>query len=216
MNLELRFLLVAVLSVIAAAPLSMNIQQRSKALNIERRQNDGLHIEVKSLERQLQDEKNSQVEIRKQNEQLKQQLQAKIEREDFLATLTFEVGSAEAWRVRDALAFYIDKGFSRTASAYIVGNLVAESGLRENGTGDGGLALGLAQWHPGRRVDMPSDFHGQLNYVLIEMQRSHPNSYNTLVSSPSPGDAAYALKTFEGYGVEGLRWHYAAYILERI
>lgn len=216
MKLESKFLTIAIFAIIAAIPISHNMEKRTNELNSERRQNSGLHVEIKSLHKQLEEQQIKDQQIRDENLKLQKALQAKIKREEFLATLTFPVGSAPAWKVRDALAFYIDSGMTKTAAAYLVGNLVAESGLDENNVGDGGLALGLAQWHPNRRPDMPADFHGQLKFVLIEMQRQTPSAHSIIFNDPTPSEASYAMKVFEAYGVEGGRGTYANYILERI
>lgn len=216
MNIETKFLSVAVLAIIASVPISINMQKRSRALLNEEHKSGGLKIQVDSLQKQLEKRQINEDKLRRQNDELEKRLQAKIKRDAWLASLTFSIGSAPAWKVRDALAYYMDTGLSKTASAYLVGNLVAESGLNEAGTGDSGLALGIAQWHPNRRYDMPADFRGQLEFVLIEMRRQTPVAYNLLISAPTASQASQAVYIFEAYGIEGNRFGYAEQILERI
>lgn len=215
-KLELKFLIVALIAVVVSFPISRTMQQRAKALDSVRQENKGLNVQIKSLQKLLQEQKAHDEQIRQQNLELQKKLQAKIKRDNWLASLTFPVGNAPAWKVRDALAYYMDSGLSKTAAAYLVGSLVYESSLNEMATGDGGVALGIAQWHPNRRYDMPSDYHGQLEFVLAEMKRQTPGAYILIMSSPSPEQAAQAIKVFEGYGVEGMRFDYANHIIQKI
>lgn len=224
MKLEKPFLIVALLAIIMSLPTAYAINKRSNLLKIERSENHRLELDIKSKDeviqekdRQLQHEQQLKEQEQQKNLELQKQLQAKIEREQWLASLRFPVGPAPADKVGDALAFYLDKGLSKTAASYLVGNLVAESHLdHTNKTGDGGLAWGLAQWHPNRRHDMPADYHGQLAFVLTEMQRQTPEAYRIITNNPSEHDAARAMKIFEGYGIEGARFHYAKVILNKI
>lgn len=49
--------------------------------------------------------------------------------------------------INDVMGFFINKGYSKEASAGITGNLMQESGLKAHGPkGDSGKAAGLAQW----------------------------------------------------------------------
>lgn len=217
MKLERILIFVAVIALIVSAPISMALSKRSKQLKFERKKKDSLQFKVDTIKQKLEESDKKQREIQKQNEELKKQLEAKIRRQNWLATLEFPVGGAPAWKVRDALAFYMDRGLTELAASYLVGNLVAESSLDEtNTTGDGGVAWGVAQWHPSRRYDMPAGFHDQLAFVLSEMQRSRPRAYELITNNPGHAEAASAMKIFEGYGVEGPRYEHARYILNRI
>lgn len=51
-----------------------------------------------------------------------------------------------------AINFFRSKGFTASAAAGIVANLLAESGFHENSLGDNGQAYGIAQWHPERQA----------------------------------------------------------------
>lgn len=49
-----------------------------------------------------------------------------------------------------AYDFFTAQGLSPGAATGVVGNLIAESGLNTTIKGDGGKAIGIAQWHPDR------------------------------------------------------------------
>lgn len=108
----------------------------------------------------------------------------------------------------------------KLAAAYLIGNFIGESHLKPCDTikGDGGRAWGLAQWHPGRRADMPCDYVAQLHWAIdVEMQRDSPDSKATLFN-PNSGvaDIQQALKNWERWGTLGARWVYAANIYAQI
>lgn len=129
-------------------------------------------------------------------------------------------------KIKFALAFYKSKGFSDTGAAYMVGNLLQESGLRPDAVGDNGKAFGLAQW----RVDAAAgarwlayqkwaeqnnkqigDFYAQLEYTIVEGQK-----YNAGLSMMKGNDKSAHknfIKGYEGYSVEGNRFGFAEDIL---
>lgn len=51
---------------------------------------------------------------------------------------------------KTAYDFFVSQGLSPGAATGVVGNLLAESGLSTTIRGDGGKAVGIAQWHPDR------------------------------------------------------------------
>lgn len=217
MKLETKFLIIALLSLLLAIPVSYALQHRSRAFKIEKSERQRLQIQVKSVEEKAEHDRMELLQEQQRNQELQKKLESKLKRDAWLASLTFRVGNAPADKVRDALAFYLDAGLSKTAAAYLVGNLVAESNLdHTNKTGDGGKAHGLAQWHPNRRYDMPEDYHGQLAFVLTEMKRQTPEAHEIITNNPSPAQAAMAMKIFEGYGIEGARFTYAAQIAAKL
>lgn len=224
MKLEKPFLTIALLAIVISLPTAYAINKRTSLLNIERSQKQNLQLQIKSKDdllrekdAQIQQELKLKQEEQQKNQELQKQLQAKIEREQYIASLSFSVGGAPAEKVGTALAFYMDKGLTKTAASYLVGNLIAESKLdHTNTTGDGGRAHGLAQWHPNRRHDMPADYEGQLQFVLTEMQRQTPQAYAIVTGNPSPSDMAEAMKIFEGYGIEGGRYALGQAILNKI
>lgn len=122
--------------------------------------------------------------------------------------------------INTALAIYQDKGMPKLATAYLIGNFISESHLKpcDSIRGDGGQAWGLAQWHPGRRGDMPCDYSAQLNWAVdVEMQRDSPATRATLFDpNASVGDIQQALKNWERWGTQGARWVYAANVYDQI
>lgn len=217
MKLETKILIIALFSVGLAIPVSLAMQRHNHGLRIEKTEKQQLQLKIETLDEKAEQDRQQIEKQRLENEQLQKDLEAKKARKLWLTSLEFPVGGAPAWKVRDALAHYLDAGLSKTASAYLVGNLVAESKLdHTNKSGDGGKAHGLAQWHPNRRHDMPEDYHGQLAFVLVEMKRQTPEAYNLITNNPTPSQAARAMKIFEAYGVEGRRFHYAEQIAARL
>ncbi len=120
-----------------------------------------------------------------------------------------------------ALAHLQKKGLSKEGAAYLVGNFVGESYLIPCGQyGDGGKAHGLAQWHPGRRQDMPCGFIEQLDWAIdVEMVRDSKGNYPCpceALKTADIGTIKLRLKQWERYGVEGDRWAYAAAIYKQL
>jgi hypothetical protein len=130
-------------------------------------------------------------------------------------------------KIKQAIAFYKSKGFSDTGAAYMVGNLLQESGLRPDAVGDNGKAFGLAQW----RIDQAAgarwlgykrwakqnnkqigDFFAQLEYTIVEGQK-----YNAGLSMMKGSDRSAHknfIRGYEGYSVEGNRFGFAEDILK--
>ncbi len=117
------------------------------------------------------------------------------------------------------MAVYQDMGMSKQGAAYLVGNFVGESYLKAcSQPGDGGRALGLAQWHPERRYDMPCDYVEQLKWAVdVEMPRDTP-SLKTALFNPDidVGTIQHELYKWERWGTLGGRWIYAADIHTQI
>lgn len=123
-------------------------------------------------------------------------------------------------KINTALAVYQDMGMTKQGAAYLVGNFMGESGLEPCASikGDGGLAWGLGQWHPGRRVDMPCDYVEQLNWAVnVEMTRDRPQLKETLFNtSATIADIQLEIYRWERWGHLGDRWHYAAGVHEQL
>lgn len=130
-------------------------------------------------------------------------------------------------KIRAAVAFYKSKGFSDTGAAYMVGNLLQESGLRPDAVGDNGKAFGLAQW----RIDAAAgarwlayqkwanqnnkqigDFYAQLEYTIVEGQKY--NAGLTMMKGNDREAHKSFVKGYEGYSVEGDRFGFAEDILK--
>lgn len=133
--------------------------------------------------------------------------------------------------VNKALSLYQDMGLSKQGAAMLVGNFLQEmpqafrtgDPCHTSGTGDGGLALGFGQWHPGRRVDMPCGFTDQLTWAVnTEMVRDNRNggghNLGALVrnNAATPLQLDHAIKLWERYGYKGSRYEYGLSILGQL
>lgn len=116
-------------------------------------------------------------------------------------------GVRETGNAREAVNFFISKGWSPAQAAGIVGNLQAESGahLVTNAVGDGGLAYGIAQWHPDRQAKFKkafgkdirqAGFKDQLAFVQWELDNSESNAAQQLRKTTTPKDAAVAFDQY--------------------
>jgi hypothetical protein len=108
-------------------------------------------------------------------------------------------GSSE--NAKKAIDFFKQRGWSAEQAAAIVGNLQAESGrdLNPGAVGDGGKAMGIAQWHPDRRKNFEkffgkpfseSNFEEQLAFVDWELHNTEKRAGNALREAKSGAEAA--------------------------
>ena len=116
-------------------------------------------------------------------------------------------GRGESGSASSAMAHFIAKGYKPEWAAGVVGNLQEESGhtLRTNAVGDGGLAYGIAQWHPPRQKQFQqifgknirdSTFKEQLDFVHWELQNTHKNAMQKLMACKDEIDAAVIVDQF--------------------
>ncbi len=87
-------------------------------------------------------------------------------------------------------------GFTASAAAGVVGNLVQESGLRTDAIGDNGTSGGLAQWHNERldalkrfaaaRGKKWTDLDTQIEFLAEEMSTSYADTYAKMQSAELP------------------------------
>src|SRR5919199_4021508 len=100
-----------------------------------------------------------------------------------------------------AYEYYISQGMSPAGAAGIVGNLFVESGVNPRVTpGDGGIARGIAQWHPDRwerwvlrdplntGPGQENELQTQLHASVAEMKSM--GVWNALKGMTDPGAAA--------------------------
>lgn len=120
------------------------------------------------------------------------------------------IGSASSESVTTAIEFYQNKNITNVGVAYLVGNFIYESGLKPEAVGDGGLALGIAQWHPERRVGLPGTLDGQLSYAWDELQH-YP--LKSALYGTDEGFLINAIRRYEGYSTEGNRFMYARQLM---
>lgn len=111
-------------------------------------------------------------------------------------------GVGETGSAKEAMKFFVSKGWTKEQAAGMVGNLQAESGadLKTNAVGDGGRAYGIAQWHPDRQADFrrafgkdirQSGFKEQLEFVQWELENTETNAANKLKRTKTAEQAAW-------------------------
>lgn len=87
-------------------------------------------------------------------------------------------------------------GFTASAAAGVVGNLIQESGLRTDAIGDNGTSGGLAQWHNERLDALKrfasargkdwTDLDTQIEFLAEEMRTSYADTYAKMQSAELP------------------------------
>lgn len=105
----------------------------------------------------------------------------------------------------EAMQFFQSKGWTKEQAAGIVGNLQVESGnfspavLSGQKRGDGGKAVGVAQWHPDRQAKFQqvmgkplvgAPFKDQLEFIHWELNNTEKKAGNLLRSATSAAQAA--------------------------
>jgi hypothetical protein len=110
-------------------------------------------------------------------------------------------GVGETGNAKEAVNFFVQKGWTREQSAGIVGNLQMESGadMKTDSVGDAGKAYGIAQWHPDRQglfkktygKDIrEAGFKEQLEFVNWELNNNEIKAGEALRTAKSAQEAA--------------------------
>lgn len=108
-------------------------------------------------------------------------------------------GVAATGNAREAIDFFVSKGWTKEQAIGIAANLEAESNFRTNIPGDGGKAYGIAQWHPDRQAKFQqvygknirqADFKEQLEFVNWELNNSEKKAGNILRGAKTAAEAA--------------------------
>lgn len=115
-------------------------------------------------------------------------------REEFINAITDENATGE--RSKYIQKKLISMGFTASAAAGVVGNLVQESGLRTDAIGDNGTSGGLAQWHNERLDALKrfaaargkdwTDLDTQIEFLAEEMRTSYADTYAKMQSAELP------------------------------
>lgn len=115
-------------------------------------------------------------------------------REEFINAAADENATGE--RSKYIQKKLISMGFTASAAAGVVGNLVQESGLRTDAIGDNGTSGGLAQWHNERldalkrfaaaRGKKWTDLDTQIEFLAEEMRTSYADTYDKMQSAELP------------------------------
>lgn len=115
-------------------------------------------------------------------------------REEFINAAADENATGE--RSKYIQQKLMSMGFTASAAAGVVGNLVQESGLRTDAIGDNGTSGGLAQWHNERldalkrfaaaRGKKWTDLDTQIEFLAEEMRTSFADTYAKMQSAELP------------------------------
>jgi hypothetical protein len=73
-------------------------------------------------------------------------------------------------KVRKAVEYFLHHGWTLEHACGIAANLHAESGMRPDAVGDGGMAYGIAQWHPPRQAGFERTFGKPIQGTTFEEQ----------------------------------------------
>lgn len=105
------------------------------------------------------------------------------------------INEKRAW----LMDFFQSRGWSKEQAAGIVGNLEHESGFDIKIVGDGGKAIGIAQWHPDRRKTFErifkkpfsqSTLEDQAAFVDWELKNTEKKAGNKLKSAKTSDEAS--------------------------
>jgi Phage tail lysozyme len=109
-------------------------------------------------------------------------------------------------RAQHGMKMLVDDGYTREQAAGMMARFNFESGgLNTKAVGDGGRAIGIAQWHPDRRekieqgtgIDIKNtDFAGQMKAVIWELRNTETEARKRILSTNSPKDAEFATTKF--------------------
>ncbi len=115
-------------------------------------------------------------------------------REEFINAAADENATGE--RSKYIQQKLMSMGFTASAAAGVVGNLVQESGLRTDAIGDNGTSGGLAQWHNERWEALKrfaaargkdwTDLDTQIEFLAEEMHTSYADTYAKMQSAELP------------------------------
>lgn len=115
-------------------------------------------------------------------------------REEFINAAADENATGE--RSKYIQQKLMSMGFTASAAAGVVGNLVQESGLCTDAIGDNGTSGGLAQWHNERldalkrfaaaRGKKWTDLDTQIEFLAEEMRTSYADTYAKMQSAELP------------------------------
>ena len=101
-------------------------------------------------------------------------------------------------KLNTAASYFERLGYSKKATAGILANMVAESGMNPAAIGDHGLAYGLFQWHPARQALFKkwaghsiqgSSFMEQLRFIAHELNTTESTARHELLGVKTPYEA---------------------------
>ncbi len=120
-----------------------------------------------------------------------------------------QVSGSQADRMAQAMNILMQTGnYSKAQASGLLGHLMQESGLDPNASGDGGLAKGIAQWHPDRQANMmdwfskegmQNTFENQVKWVDQELRTKYPEVFANLKTAQTPAEAVRKSAAYEGF-----------------
>lgn len=99
-----------------------------------------------------------------------------------------DYGPVDPSRKDEAMKYFMSQGWTKEQSAGLVANLWAESKMRERAVGDGGQAVGIAQWHPDRQANFERQFGKKLKDSTFQEQLQFVNYELTQGAEAGAGD----------------------------
>jgi hypothetical protein len=108
-------------------------------------------------------------------------------------------GVAATGSAKEAIDFFVGKGWTKDQAIGIAANIEAESNFKTNAIGDSGKAYGLAQWHPDRQAIFQktygkpireSSFQEQLEFINWELNNNEKKAGSMIRQAQDAGQAA--------------------------
>jgi hypothetical protein len=122
------------------------------------------------------------------------------------------INGASPETITKVVNYFIGKGYSKLAAAYITGSLIQESRLDPK-TPNGGLN----QWQGNRATNLPSTLDGQLDYAYNEIKDKYPSAHSALINQSSTlTQVQKAIQDWTRWGILGNRWKYGEQIHKEI
>lgn len=118
-----------------------------------------------------------------------------------------DYGPVDEGRKNEAMQYFMSQGWSKEQAAGLVANLWAESKMRERAVGDGGAAVGIAQWHPDRQAAFQRQFGKKLQDASFQEQLQFVQYELTQGGEQAAGDRLRSAKTAYQAGDAGSRYY---------
>jgi hypothetical protein len=108
-------------------------------------------------------------------------------------------------KTKQAIDFFVSKGWTKSQACGIVANLEKESNLNSSAVGDSGAAYGIAQWHRDRQDDFHAIFKKsikgstlleQLEFVNHELHNKEKSAGNKLKQCNTANDAGSCISRY--------------------
>jgi len=114
-------------------------------------------------------------------------------------------GVAATGSAREAIDFFVSKGWTKDQAIGLAANIEAESNFKTDAVGDSGKAYGLAQWHPDRQAIFQrtygkpireANFKEQLEFINWELNNNEKRAGGMIRQAQDAGQAASAVDQY--------------------